>query len=84
MHIKKGKKFVFLIPVLLVVLLVIFMGMPIIGSSTVTKDYGEPVEVKKGISVPTELNDKVTDEELSDLTDEYGTEANIIINDVGY
>ncbi len=52
-------------------------------SKSLETDYGEPVSVKNGISVLPSAKGDVSDKDVDELIDEYGTDSNIIIYDVG-
>jgi len=66
--------------------LVTIVGAKIVPKFIVSQPediFGEPVQVREGLYVAPEAMGKVTDEELQELIDEYGENAEIRIYEVG-
>jgi hypothetical protein len=52
-------------------------------AESIETNYGKPVPLRKGISVSSSAKGDVSDKDVDDLIDEYGTDSNIIILEVG-
>lgn len=87
MNIVKEKK---LVRILVIITLMLILCGTIVTkilhvgiSESIVTDYGKTVPVKKGVSVTPSVIGNVSDEQIDELVDEYGTDSNIVIYDVG-
>lgn len=75
--------------IMLFILIFIFLLMcamlilkPIKVSQSNEVDYGMITEVTPGLSISLSANGKLSDEQLNEFVEEYGTDSNIIIYEV--